>query len=149
MSVQKTLEVLDISGWAIALNGVFDVVSTLPRLHTLVAQHNGLTAVPAFPATLMSLDLQANEFREVPKQLESLTQLTSLALSSKLSSSNFQIQRPLDVLISLPHLRRLTLVLDSSVGNLACTRWTARSLYYLGLARHELARNKSSLTLEF
>ncbi|BDA42035.1 hypothetical protein COCOBI_02-8360 [Coccomyxa sp. Obi] len=112
----------------------------------LVAQHNGLTAVPALPATVKSLDLRANEFTEVPVQLESLTQLTSLALSSK-DYDNFQIQRPLDAIISLPQLRELTLVLDSQSNRPAHENWNVSSLYYLGLARHEIARSKSSLLL--
>ncbi|BDA42031.1 hypothetical protein COCOBI_02-8320 [Coccomyxa sp. Obi] len=148
-SVQQTLEVLDISGWSPALNGILALLSSLPRLHTLVAQRMGLAAVPALPATLKSLDLRANEFTEVPVQLESLTQLTSLALSSKESFAHFQIRRPLDRLIGLPHLRKLTLVLDSEVHNPAYTRWGARSLYYLGLAQHEIARSRSSLLLKF
>ncbi|BDA42033.1 hypothetical protein COCOBI_02-8340 [Coccomyxa sp. Obi] len=144
-SVQTTLECLDISGWAPALNGVFELISRLPRLHTFVAQRNGLTAVPALPATLKSLDLRANEFTEVPVQLESLTQLTSLALSSKDSSVNFQIRRPLDAIISLPQLQKLTLVLDSRSHRPAHTIWNARSLHYFGLAKYEIARSKSSL----
>ncbi len=145
-AVRATLEVLDVSGWAA---GILDTVRTLPRLHTLVAQRNGLSAVPALPVTLSSLDLRANEFTDVPVQLESLTQLTFLALSSKEYLSNFQIRRPLDALISLPHLRKLTLVLDPESSRPAYERWTARSLHYLGLARYEIARSNSSLLLEF
>ncbi len=52
-AVRATLEVLDVSGWAA---GILDMVRTLPRLHTLVAQRNGLSAVPALPASLKSLD---------------------------------------------------------------------------------------------
>ncbi|BDA42032.1 hypothetical protein COCOBI_02-8330 [Coccomyxa sp. Obi] len=150
-SVQGTLEFLDISGWASypGLNEVVDSISRLPRLHALVAQRNGLTAVPALPASLMSLDLRANDFTEVPVQLESLTQLTSLALSSKGSLANFQIRRPLDAIISLPQLQKLTLVLDISVYKPAYAIWSAQSLYYLGLAQYEIARSKSSLSLKF
>ncbi|BDA42037.1 hypothetical protein COCOBI_02-8380 [Coccomyxa sp. Obi] len=145
-SVHATLEILDVSGWA---PGVLELISTLPRLHTLVAQRMGLTAVSALPATLKSLDLRANEFTEVPVQLESLTQLTSLALSSKRSSANLQIQRPLDAIISLPQLQELTLVHDFRSHRPASTRWNAQSLYYLGLAKYEIARSKSSLLLKF
>ena len=124
-SVQATLEVLDISGWAPALNGVFELISRLPRLHTLVAHYDGLAAVPALPATLRSLDLRANEFTEVPEQLGPLTQFTRLALSSKESSADFQIKRPLGPLIGMPHLQELTLVLDLDAGNPKYTRWDA------------------------
>ncbi|BDA42036.1 hypothetical protein COCOBI_02-8370 [Coccomyxa sp. Obi] len=148
-SVQTTVEVLDISGWGPALDGLVELISRLPRLHTLVAQRNGLTAVPALPATLRSLDLRANDFTEVPVQLESLTQLTSLALSSKLACANFQVRRPLDALISLLQLQRLTLVLKPGAYKAAYKRWDAQSLYYLGLAQHEIARSRSSLLLKF
>ncbi|CAL8460903.1 g434 [Coccomyxa elongata] len=149
-SVKATLEVLDISGWAPAFNGVLELISEIPRLHTLVAQRNELTAVPALPATLRSLDISgANEFTDVPVQLESLTQLTYLALSSKPASASFQIRCPLDALISLPQLQKLTLVHDGSASRPVHTIWGAKSLYYLGLAHHEIASSKSSLVLNF
>ena len=148
-AVQATLEFLDISGWAPSLNGVFELISRLPRLHTLVAQCDGLIAVPALPAILKSLDLRANEFTEVPEQLESLTQLTCLAISSKKSSTDFQIKRPLGPLISMPQLQELTLVLDCEAKYPKHTKWTARSLGYLGLAQHEIARSKRTLLLKF
>ena len=148
-SAQAILEVLDISGWTPGMDRVFGLISRLPRLHTLVAQNNGLTAVPTLPANLKSLDLRANEFTEVPEQLESLTQLTRLALSSKKSEANFQIKRSLGPLISMPQLRELTLVLDCEVNNPEYTRWGARSLYYLGLAQHEIARSELRVVLKY
>ena len=149
-SVQATLEVLNISGWgAPALDGVSQLISRLSRLHTLVAQDEGWADVPALPASLRSLDLRANEFTEIPEQLESLTQLTRLALSSWEYSSNFQIKRPLDPLINMPHLQELTLVLDSDADTPKFNRWGARSLYYLGLAQHEIARSELNLVLKF
>ncbi|BDA44542.1 hypothetical protein COCOBI_06-0180 [Coccomyxa sp. Obi] len=147
-SVQSTLEVLDISGWGFASNVLLELISRLPRLHTLVAQRSGLKVVPPLPATLKSLDLRANGFTEVPVQLESLTQLTSLALSSEESSVNFQIRRPLDAIISLPHLRELTLALDTSAYGPGFTVWGPQSLYYLGLAQHEIDRTNSTLLLK-
>ena len=82
-------------------------------------------------------------------QLESLTQLTYLALPSKPASASFQIRRSLDALISMSQLQKLTLVHDSSASRPVHTIWDAKSLYYLGLAQHEIASSKSSLVLKF
>jgi Leucine-rich repeat (LRR) protein len=154
--LRASLEVLDISGWG--LEALPQWFGSLPRLHTLRAADNKLSLLPSLPATLVALDLRGNHFTEVPMQLETFTHLTSLMMCSAYGNhSMLQIRHGLRPLIGLPNLRLLSFeprapdneVLYVEDDFEAYEVWSAKSLYYLGQAEHQIIASNSKLQLKF
>ncbi|EIE19895.1 hypothetical protein COCSUDRAFT_34125 [Coccomyxa subellipsoidea C-169] len=85
----------------------------------------------------------------MPAQLESMTSLTSLIMSSPRDSARFRIRRDLGPIIRLPKLQILSLVHGLDIKEIPAYQvWDARSLCILGLAWYELAKRKSQLCVK-
>ena len=154
--LRASLEVLDISGWG--LEALPQWFGSLPRLHTLRAADNKLSLLPSLPATLVALDLRGNHFTEVPAQLETFTHLTSLMMCSAHGNlSMLQIRRGLRPLIGLPNLQLLSFEPRAPDHEALYVEpdfepyevWSAKSLYYLGQAEHQILASNIKLELKF